>query len=170
MLHGATEEGEARLSAVGNPPSRKRWFELKMVAESMTPARALESLRCILMVEVWFRLRDGSHLGPPRITEPESQQDLAASSSRLEPARTASAQSLFPSNGKPLCGRPARCLKNLYLTVCAVLVCRDKCRDGSEHCSNQSTEYRCIWRNISYAHNQYTTEIVDIAGYCCVDL
>jgi hypothetical protein len=45
---------------------------------------------------------------------------------------------------------------------CAVLVCRDKCRNGSEHCSNQCTEYRCKWRNISYAHNQYTSRIADI--------
>ena len=33
--------------------------KLKVVAESITPARALESLRSILMVEVWFNLRDG---------------------------------------------------------------------------------------------------------------
>ena len=32
---------------------------LKTVAQSITPARALESLRSILMVEVWFNLRDG---------------------------------------------------------------------------------------------------------------
>jgi transposase len=50
--------------------------KLKMVAESITPARALESLRSILMVEVWFRLRDGRHLCLPRITEPEKQQAL----------------------------------------------------------------------------------------------
>jgi Transposase DDE domain len=50
--------------------------KLKMVAESITPARTLESLRSILMVEVWFRLRDGRHLCLPRITEPERQQAL----------------------------------------------------------------------------------------------
>ncbi len=50
--------------------------KLKMVAESITPARALESLRSILMVEVWFRLRDGRQLCLPRITEPEKQQAL----------------------------------------------------------------------------------------------
>ena len=50
--------------------------KLKMVAESITPARALESLRSIFMVEVWFRLRDGRHLCLSRITEPEKQQAL----------------------------------------------------------------------------------------------
>ena len=50
--------------------------KLKMVAESITPARALESLRSIFMVEVWFRLRDGRHLCLLRITEPEKQQAL----------------------------------------------------------------------------------------------
>ena len=50
--------------------------KLKVVAESITPARTLESLRSIFMVEVWFRLRDGRHLCLPRITEPEKQQAL----------------------------------------------------------------------------------------------
>ena len=50
--------------------------KLKMVAESITPARALESLRSIFMVEVWFRLRDGRHLCLSRITEPEKEQAL----------------------------------------------------------------------------------------------
>jgi hypothetical protein len=39
--------------------------KLKVVAESITPARALESLRSILMVEVWFDLRDGGQLCLP---------------------------------------------------------------------------------------------------------
>ena len=39
--------------------------KLKVVAESITPARALESLRSILMVEVWFNLRDGGQLCLP---------------------------------------------------------------------------------------------------------
>jgi hypothetical protein len=47
---------------------------LKTVAQSITPARALESLRSILMVEVWFNLRDGGQLCLPRITEPEKEQ------------------------------------------------------------------------------------------------
>ena len=50
--------------------------KLKMVAESITPARALESLRSILMVEVWFNLRDGGQLCLPRITEAEKEQTL----------------------------------------------------------------------------------------------
>jgi hypothetical protein len=39
--------------------------KLKVVADSITPARALESLRSILMVEVWFSLRDGGQLCLP---------------------------------------------------------------------------------------------------------
>ena len=50
--------------------------KLKVVAESITPARALESLRSILMVEVWFNLRDGGQLCLPRITEAEKEQAL----------------------------------------------------------------------------------------------
>ncbi len=50
--------------------------KLRRVASSLTPARALESLAGILMVEVWFTLRDGRHLCLPRITEPELEQQL----------------------------------------------------------------------------------------------
>jgi hypothetical protein len=50
--------------------------QLKVVAESITPARALESLRSILMVEMWLNLRDGGQLCLPRITEPEKEQAL----------------------------------------------------------------------------------------------
>jgi hypothetical protein len=50
--------------------------KLKVVAESITPARALESLRSILMAEVWFKLRDGGQLCLPRITEAEKEQAL----------------------------------------------------------------------------------------------
>jgi transposase len=50
--------------------------KLRRVASSLTPARALESLAGILMVEVWFTLRDGRHLCLPRITEPELEQRL----------------------------------------------------------------------------------------------
>jgi len=50
--------------------------KLKAVAQSITPARALESLRSILMVEVWFNLRDGGQLCLPRITELEKEQAL----------------------------------------------------------------------------------------------
>jgi transposase len=50
--------------------------KLKAVAESITPARALESLRSILMVEVWFNLREGGQLCLPRITEAEKEQTL----------------------------------------------------------------------------------------------
>jgi transposase len=50
--------------------------KLKVLAESITPARALESLRSIAIVEVWFNLRDGGQLCLPRITEPEKEQAL----------------------------------------------------------------------------------------------
>jgi transposase len=50
--------------------------KLKTVAGSLTPARALESLHGILMVEVWFDLRDGRKLCLPRITQPEKEQAL----------------------------------------------------------------------------------------------
>ena len=45
--------------------------KLKVVAESITPARVLESLRSILMVEVWFDLRNGGQFCLARITEAE---------------------------------------------------------------------------------------------------
>jgi len=50
--------------------------KLRAVASSITPARALESLTGILMVEVWFALRDGRRICLPRITEPEAEQQL----------------------------------------------------------------------------------------------
>ena len=50
--------------------------KLKSVAASITPKRALESLRGILMVEVWFDLREGGQLCMPRITQPENEQLL----------------------------------------------------------------------------------------------
>jgi len=49
---------------------------LRRVASSITPARVLQSLEGILMVEVWFTLRDGRQLCLPRITEPEAEQQL----------------------------------------------------------------------------------------------
>ena len=50
--------------------------KLRRVASSITPARVLHSLEGILMVEVWFTLRDGRQLCLPRITEPEAEQLL----------------------------------------------------------------------------------------------
>ena len=44
-------------------------MKLRVVAEFITPARALESIRSILMLEVWFDLRDGGQLCLPHITE-----------------------------------------------------------------------------------------------------
>lgn len=50
--------------------------KLKAFASSVTPARVLESLNRILLVEVWFDLRDGRRLCIPRITEPEKEEAL----------------------------------------------------------------------------------------------
>ena len=72
--------------------------KLKVVAQSITPARALESLRSILMVEVWFNLRDGGQLCLPRITEAEKGQALLPLSLSLATARPTPATNLPPSN------------------------------------------------------------------------
>lgn len=50
--------------------------KLRRVAGSITPARALEIMQSVLMVEVWFGLRDGRQLCLPRVTEPEPEQRL----------------------------------------------------------------------------------------------
>jgi transposase len=50
--------------------------KLKKIAGSLTPARTLESLHDIMMVDVWFDLRDGRRLCLPRITQPEKEQAL----------------------------------------------------------------------------------------------
>jgi transposase len=50
--------------------------KLKAVAGSLSPARVLESLKSIQMVEVWFGLRAGGSICLPRITEPEPEQQL----------------------------------------------------------------------------------------------
>ena len=50
--------------------------KLKVVAESITPARALESLRSILMVQVWFTFRDGGKRCRFRVPEAEKEQAL----------------------------------------------------------------------------------------------
>jgi len=50
--------------------------KLRRVASSITPTRVLHSLEGILMVEVWFTLRDGRQLCLPRISEPEAEQLL----------------------------------------------------------------------------------------------
>jgi transposase len=47
---------------------------LRGIAGSLTPARVIESLSKIMMVEVWFDLRAGSRICLPRITEPETEQ------------------------------------------------------------------------------------------------
>jgi hypothetical protein len=72
--------------------------KLKVMAQSITPARALESLRSILMVEVWFSLRDGGHLCLPRITEPEKEQALLLQSLSLATARSTPSTNLPPSS------------------------------------------------------------------------
>ena len=50
--------------------------KLKAVARSLTPAQVLHSLKQILMVEVWFDLRQGGQICLPRITQPEKEQLL----------------------------------------------------------------------------------------------
>lgn len=49
---------------------------LKAIAGSITPARLLDALKNIQLVEVWFQLRDGRQLCLPRITQPEKHQAL----------------------------------------------------------------------------------------------
>lgn len=50
--------------------------KLKPVAGSLTPARALEVMGRMMMVEVWFDLQDGRKLCLPRYTHPETDQAL----------------------------------------------------------------------------------------------
>ena len=50
--------------------------KLRAAAPSLTPARVLEALGGMMMVEVWFRLRDGRNLCLPRYTQPEPEQAL----------------------------------------------------------------------------------------------
>ena len=49
---------------------------VQYVAGSITPARALESLQEVRMVEVWFQLREGRQLCLPRITQAKKEQAL----------------------------------------------------------------------------------------------
>ena len=50
--------------------------KLKATAGSLTPAQVLHQLKQILLVEVWFDLRQGGKICLPRITQPENQQQL----------------------------------------------------------------------------------------------
>jgi transposase len=50
--------------------------KLRAAAPSLTPARVLEALGSMSMVEVWFDLRHGGRICLPRITEPEVHQQL----------------------------------------------------------------------------------------------
>jgi transposase len=54
------------------------WVYLKKscqgAAPSLTPAALLDQLRRIVLVEVWFELRDGGTICLPRITQPEPPQ------------------------------------------------------------------------------------------------
>lgn len=49
---------------------------LRTFAPSLTPARVIESLSGIMLVEVWFDLRKGGKICLPRMTEPEADQAL----------------------------------------------------------------------------------------------
>ena len=50
--------------------------KLKAAAAGLTPAQALHQLKQILLVEVWFDLRQGGRICLPRITQPETPQRL----------------------------------------------------------------------------------------------
>jgi transposase len=50
--------------------------KLKAAAAGLTPAQALHQLKQILLVEVWFDLRQGGRICLPRITQPETAQQL----------------------------------------------------------------------------------------------
>ncbi|MBV8092592.1 MAG: IS1634 family transposase [Acetobacteraceae bacterium] len=50
--------------------------KLKAAAAGLTPAQALHQLKQILLVEVWFELRNGGRICLPRITQPEEPQRL----------------------------------------------------------------------------------------------
>ena len=50
--------------------------KLKAAAAGLTPAQALHQLKQILLVEVWFDLRQGGRICLPRITQPEAAQQL----------------------------------------------------------------------------------------------
>lgn len=50
--------------------------KLRPCAPSLTPARVLENLARMQMVEVWFDLRRGGRICLPRITEPQSDQAI----------------------------------------------------------------------------------------------
>jgi transposase len=49
---------------------------LRAAAGSLTPAQVIHSLKQILLVEVWFDLRQGGRICLPRITQPEPAQQL----------------------------------------------------------------------------------------------
>ena len=48
--------------------------QLKAIAGSITPARLLDAMQTIQLVEVWFQLRDRRQLCLPRITQPDKHQ------------------------------------------------------------------------------------------------
>jgi len=50
--------------------------KLRPCAPSLTPARVIEKLSDLQMVEVWFDLRHGGRICLPRITEPEADQAM----------------------------------------------------------------------------------------------
>ena len=50
--------------------------KLRVAAGSLTPAQVVHSLKQIILVEVWFDLRKGGRICLPRITHPETQQQL----------------------------------------------------------------------------------------------
>ncbi len=77
IKHGPTQHRWQ--TAIGD----KAFDSIRRMASLLTPARALESLAGILMVHVWFTLRDGRKICLPRITEPDTEQQLVLHHYRL---------------------------------------------------------------------------------------
>jgi transposase len=50
--------------------------KLRAAAGSLTPAQVVHSLKQVILVEVWFDLRKGGRICLPRITHPETHQQL----------------------------------------------------------------------------------------------
>lgn len=59
--------------------------KLRTFAPSLTPARVIENLSGIMLVEVWFDLREGEKIYLPRITEAEA---VVSKNSAVGPEQT----------------------------------------------------------------------------------
>lgn len=75
-------------------------------APSLTPARVLEVLGGKMMVEAWFRRRDGRNLCLPRYTQPETEQALILRLLGTYPNNRPRGATRPPSDCGTLCGQP----------------------------------------------------------------